>query len=155
VLSRNAAASVFANPRVMVLPADYSEGLPLVGGRLGAFAAQRIALDTGSPHLYFFSPFAQSALASQPADDGARFPWNRSPSMIAAYLEGDVALRARWVDEFVLGSIRFTNLVAGFEMPPPATDQIDVPFDGIVGTDELRLFDVWFDADGSRVGLRD
>ncbi len=142
ILTRSAADRVFADPRVIVMPADYSEGLPLVSAGIARFSGNRFALDTGSPHLFLFSPFAQTVAPALSGDEETRFPWNRRSHGVAGYLEGRVPVLARWVGEFAIGSLRYTNLVAGVQDPHPMKDQIDIPFDGIVGTDEMRLLDV-------------
>ena len=70
------------------------------------------------------------------------------------YLEGAVALEARRVGVFTFGPARFTQLTVGVEQPVASPDGIAIPLDGIVGTDELSRFDLWFDDDGGRIGIR-
>jgi hypothetical protein len=154
ILTRDAAERVFADPSVVVVPANYSEGLPLVEARIAQFTGQRFALDTGSPHFYLFSPFAQTVASALNGDEDTHFPWNRHAAETASYLEGSVPVVARWVDELSIGALRYTHLVAGVQDAHPMKGQIDIPFDGIVGTDEMRRLDVWFDVDGNRVGFR-
>ena len=39
-------------------------------------------------------------------------------------------------------------------IPTNLTDDLAIPFDGIIGTDILRNFDLYFDYDNERMGLR-
>jgi hypothetical protein len=155
VLSRDAAEPVFHDPSSIVMGADYAEGLPLVHGRVGDGDGERFALDTGSEHLYLFEPFLRRFGATPvPRWKVAAFPWSHGEYETASYLEGTVRVSAHAIPELDLGMVRIAGLIAGVEETNPRDDAVETPFDAIVGTDELGLFEVWFDPDGRRVAFR-
>jgi hypothetical protein len=151
VMSRAAAAAVFEDPHVAVLGADYSEGLPFVSGDVDGVSGDRFALDTGSWQLLFFAPFAARAASERWA--ASKFP-GIGRVWTANFLEGPITVRARSVPLFTMGPLRFTDVIAGVEEGAPSARELEFPFDGIVGLDEMQFFDVWFDVDGGRVGFR-
>jgi hypothetical protein len=63
-------------------------------------------------------------------------------------------VRAYRVASFQFGPLAFRDIVVGLEMANDDPDAIDIPIDGIIGTDEMALFDWWFDYDGGRIALR-
>jgi len=154
VYARDAAANVFRDSATTVLAANVAEGIPLVRAGFGAAVGERFALDTGSTHLYVFDPFAHRYATEIAAH------W--TPVVFAdgryakreVYLEGAIALEARRVAAFELGPARFDQITVGVQQPAAYPDAIAVPLDGIVGTDELSHFDLWFDYDGGRIGIR-
>jgi len=149
VLSHEAAASIFADPKTVVLPANVDHGLPLVHVDLGPVASDAFAIDTGSPRLYALGPFAQrnaAEIAAHWAVDGR--------NSIEHYLEGSVEISPRRVALFSLGPFRFKDTSVGIQLPSSAADALEIPFDGIIGTDVLQNFDLYFDYDNSRIGLR-
>jgi hypothetical protein len=149
VLSHEAAASVFADPKTAVLPANVDNGLPLVHVGLGPLASDAFAVDTGSPDLYAFGPFARRNTAEIAAH------WSPvGQNRTVDYLEGSVEISPRRVAEFTLGPFRFKDTNIGVEVPSAAADALAIPFDGIIGTRVLTNFDIYFDYDHSRIGLR-
>ncbi len=149
VLSHEAAASVFADPKTVVLPANVDNGLPLVHVDLGPVASDAFAIDTGSPDLYALGPFARRNAAEIASH------WSGAgPSHIVNYLEGSVEISPRQVAQFALGPFRFKDTSIGVEVPSTMADGLSIPFDGIIGTRMLTNFDIYFDYDHSRIGLR-
>ncbi|MDB5041393.1 MAG: hypothetical protein JWN27_2119 [Candidatus Eremiobacteraeota bacterium] len=149
VLSHEAAASVFADPNTVVLPANVDYGLPLVHVTLGRLASGAFAVDTGSPDLFAFGPFARRNAAEIAAH------WSAAGrNHVVNYLEGSVYISPRRVSEFDLGPFRFKNADVGVEIPNTMADALAIPFDGIIGTNVLRSFDLYFDYDHGRIGLR-
>ena len=150
VLSGRAAEAVFADPSLTVLATNIDQGLPLVHAEIGAAGSDDFALDTGSPRLYVMQPFAHAYAAEIAAH------WTRvSPATTPVeYLEGAIEVVPYRVADMLFGRIRFRNVDVGVEVPSRRGDAIAVPFDGIIGTDILRNFDLWFDYDNRRVGMR-
>jgi hypothetical protein len=149
VLSHEAAASVFADPNTVVLPANVDYGLPLVHVALGPLASDAFAVDTGSPDLYAFAQFARrnaAEIAAHWSGTGRNF--------VVDYLEGSVEISPCQVAEFTLGPFRFKNTDMGVEVQSKMADALAIPFDGIIGTRVLTNFDLYFDYDHSRIGLR-
>jgi|GEM_PF-1343720 len=154
VMTPEAAASVFSDPHNTVIPASFDEGIPLVHGAFGSAVGDRFALDTGSPNLFVLEPFARRyAHEIDTRWTPASFGLNRR-TKIAQYLEGSIVLGARVVSSFQFGRAAFRDTTVGVELENGRTDAIDIPIDGIIGTDEMSLFDWWFDYDGGRIALR-
>jgi len=152
-LTPAAAERVFADRRNTVMPAYVDEGLPLVSAAFGNAAGERFALDSGSPHLFVLTPFERAHPKEVASWSPASFGGLRSP-MDADYLEGAIRVQARMAPPFVLGPQRFVGLRVGVEEPSDRPDAIDVDLDAIVGTDQMKYFDWWFDYDDGRIAVR-
>lgn len=70
------------------------------------------------------------------------------------YLEGGIELQPYRVTSFRLGSNEARNLIVGGQIPTTRTDDLAIPFAGIIGTDILQNFDLYIDYDHDRIGLR-
>jgi hypothetical protein len=154
VLAPDAAEPFFHAPGAYVMEANFDEGMPLVRAGFGGSFGDRFALDTGSSQLYVLAPF-ERRFASEIA---ARWtPANFRGGLTTTdqvYLEGSISVAARLVAEFSLGPARFNDVIVGIEVPNGRRDAIDPALDGIVGTDQMRVFDWWFDYDGGRIAVR-
>jgi hypothetical protein len=143
VLPHADADRVFTDPRTTAIEADVAEGLPLVAATVGSTRGDRFAVDTGSDQLVVLDAFAQRTGAGAVA-----------PTATVDFLEGSIRVAPRRISEFDLGSLRFMGPTVAVQGPSGLGDALDLPFDGIVGTDELASFDCWFDYDNGRIGLR-
>jgi hypothetical protein len=151
VLSHAAAAPVFADAATTVVPANVERGgVPLIGVELGPIASETFAVDTGSPNLNILSAFAQR----YPQEIATRWtPLGRSYT--ARYLEGSIVLEPHRIARFAIGPYHFDDMPVGVEVPGALRDQLTaIPFDGIIGTDILSTFDLYFDYDNARIGIR-
>jgi hypothetical protein len=155
VMTPEAAAPVFADARNTVIDASVDEGLPLVHGAFGSATGDRFALDTGSQQLLVLEPFV-SRYAHQIQTDWlpARFAGSRKANEQIEFLEGPITVSAREASSFQLGRALFKDVTVGVEQPTTAASSINIPMDGIVGTDELSRFEWWFDYDGGRIAVR-
>jgi len=157
VMTPDAARSAFADSRNTVIPASFDEGIPLVHAAFGSADGGRFALDTGSQSLYVFEPFElryahEIETRWTPSSFGSG---TRSHAVEQEeYLEGSVVVGARQASSFQLGPVVFKNLTVGVQLGNARSDAIDIPIDGIIGTDQIALFDWWFDYDGGRIALR-
>jgi hypothetical protein len=154
VMTPQAAAGVFGDARNTVIPAAFDEGVPLIRASFGTASGDRFALDSGSPHLIVLAPFERrykttiDNLWRRPASGSAdRFGLER-------YLEGSIAVAARNASSFSFGGAQLADVPVEIEEPNAASDAIDIALDGIIGTDQMRMFDWWFDYDGGRIALR-
>jgi hypothetical protein len=145
-----AAAAIFNDPATTVLPMNTHESIPFVPVTLDGARGDRFALDTGSPQLQVFAPFARAHPATTAAWSEARFP-DELTHETESYLEGNIDVVARRVHAVQLGPVREDDVVAGLAQP---TSQLDLPFDGIIGTELLKRCDLWFDYDHQRIGVR-
>ncbi len=154
VMTPAAAAPVFHNPRIAVIAADVDEGMPLVHASFGGAAGDRFALDSGSPHLFVLAPFVRRHRTTIDAEwTPSTFARGRRTSA-EFYLEGSIVVSARRVSSLVLGPQRFVDLTVGVEESNSRANAIDIPIDGIIGTDQMRFFDWWFDYDNGRIAMR-
>ena len=149
VLTGAAAAAPFSDPSVTVLPAGVEEGLPLTQAEIGT-AFGEFALDTGSPRLYVLQPFARRYRS----EIDARWTRLAERARVVRYLEGAIEVVPYRAADFHFGPQHYRNVDLGVEVPSGAPDAIEIPFDGIIGTDVLQQFELWFDFDSGRVGMR-
>ena len=114
-------------------------------------SGDRFALDTGSPNLLVLAPFERRYHAQIDAQ------WSRvafGGTRDEEYLEGSVRVSSRRVPAFSLAGVRFTDVLVRTEEHNDRPDAIDIPVDGIVGTEEMVFYDWWFDYDGGRIAVR-
>jgi hypothetical protein len=154
VLTPEATQRAFAAPHVIVTSAYYDEGAPLVRAAFGTASGDRFALDTGSPYPIVLAPFTRRHAAEieahwVPATFGAG-----TPTRDLEYLEGSILVAARRAPAFTLGPLRIADLTVGVEESNPRSNAIDIALDGIIGTDQMALFDWWFDYDNGRIAMR-
>ncbi len=156
VMTPAAAQAVFADPSNTVIDASFNEGIPLVHAAFGPAFGDRFALDTGSSPLLVLAPFIRRY--AHEIDSRWTPAWfqtpRTAPTIVARYLEGSVMLGARKVSSFQLGPAAFRDVIVGVELPNRLRDAIDIPLDGIIGTDELSSFEWWFDYDRGRIAVR-
>jgi hypothetical protein len=149
VLSANEARDVFADPKTLVIPISVDLGLPLAGAAIGPAASGAFALDTGSPQLYVMRPFVER-FASEIAQH-----WTPAgPPFVVRYLEGGVEIQPYRVASVKFGGLNIVDAIVGAQIPTKQTDDLLVPFDAIIGTDILAQYDLYFDYDNGRLGLR-
>ncbi|HEX3463162.1 MAG TPA: hypothetical protein VHS78_03800 [Candidatus Elarobacter sp.] len=153
VMTPAAAERVFADPKNVVVPAYVDEGVPLIGAAFGTAAGDRFLLDSGSPHLQVLAPFEAAHPAEIERWRRTAFRGGRTVSE-AVYLEGAIRVAARTAPSFLLGPQRFRNLTVGVQEPDERPDALDVELDAVVGTDEMKYFEWWFDYDRGRIAMR-
>jgi hypothetical protein len=124
-------------------------GTPLAHAEVGGATGARFLLDTGSPDVVLFQRFLTRNAASI-----AR-AWTYAPAdgtSVEPYLEGPVIVRTAHIPSFALGPLR--SAISTVRAEIPGGSDIDIPFDGILGTKALRTYELWFDDDRHRVWLR-
>lgn len=134
-------ASFVPPPGAPAMAVDFGEGMPLVEAQVNATDGERFALDTGSTEVLLNAPFAHIA-----GVDG------RSALTVEQFLEGPIDVTHGSADALRFGPVAFEHLRVGAVRP--SASNLDIPLDGIIGTDELRYFEWWFDYDGGRLWLR-
>ena len=151
VLTPEAAAPAFADPQARVVDGYFDEGIPLVHAAFGSAAGDRFALDTGSAHLLVLSPFARRYRSEIDAR------WSEvalGRTTDEEYLEGSVRIATRRAAAFSLAGVRFSDILVGVEERNDRPDAIDIPLDGIIGTEQMAFYDWWFDYDNGRIAVR-
>jgi len=149
ILCAGDAASVFSDPKTVVIAANVDQGLPLAHAGFGTLQSDAFAIDTGSPHLYVMQQFMEHFSHDIAAN------WTKSGTpFVEHYLEGGIELQPYHVARFDFAGDFARDLLVGGQIPTSIADDLAIPFDGIFGTDILRNFDVYFDFDNERMGLR-
>lgn len=150
ILSASDARDVFADPRTAVVEANVDQGLPLVAAGFGRATSDSFAVDTGSPRLYVMRSFAEryaSEIAAHWTPVGRPF--------VEQYLEGRIEVQPHTVARFDFARASATDIVVGLQLPDAVDrDDLAIPFDGIIGTEVLENFDLFFDYDDGRLGVR-
>jgi hypothetical protein len=149
VLADADARAVFGDPKTAILDMNVDQGLPLVHAGFGPAQSNAFAVDTGSPRLHVMAPFV-----ARFSDEVAKHWTPAGVPFIEHYLEGGIELRPYRVASFQFANASARDLIVGAQVPTTLTDDLRVPFDGIIGTDILRNFDLYFDYDNARLGLR-
>ncbi|MEA2665842.1 MAG: hypothetical protein QOI11_2786 [Candidatus Eremiobacteraeota bacterium] len=154
VLPHESADAVFRDASTTALAANVAEGLPLARVTLGTASSERFALDTGSDRLVVLEPFRRRH-ASEVAHWTPAVAARANATGTLHFLEGSLRVAAWSAPELEFGPSRFGEPVVALQaLGNDRPDALDLPFDGIVGTDVLAFFDCWFDYDNGRIGLR-
>ncbi len=149
ILDADDAQRIFADPHTSIVDANVDQGLPLVRAAFGSLSGDAFALDTGSPRLYVMRPFV-TRFAPQIAA-----LWTKAGDpYVERYLEGGIEVQPYRADDFRFAGAAGNRLAVGAQIPTKRTDDLDVPFDGIIGTQILENFDLFFDYDRARIGVR-
>ncbi len=150
VLSHRLGDAVFGDPANTVVEANVDQGLPIARVALDGIDNDGFALDTGSQRVVVLQPFLR------------RFPdelskhWSRRGIMVRDfdYLEGSINAVNYIVPSVVFGPVRFENFHVYSEVPDELPEALEIPFDGILGSDVLHNFELWFDFDNGRLAMR-
>ena len=145
-----AARAAFDDPKMVIVPLNTDQSIPFVTAIVDGVSSSSFAIDTGSWQLQIFPPFLDANPDVSAAWARGVFPSGKVVER-DEYLEGSVDVAARRIGSVQLGPIRFTDVTAGMGLP---SSDLKVPFDGIIGTEMLRHYDLWFDYDRGRLGLR-
>lgn len=149
VLSADDAKSVFSDPKTTVVPASVSDGLPLVSLGIGSALNTTFVLDTGSQRVLALAPFM-----SRFAGEVAAHWTPAGASYVVHFIEGDIEVQPYRVSRLTFGNSEVDNDVVYGEVQSASSHDIAVPYDGIAGTNFWQYFDVYFDYDNGRIGIR-
>jgi Aspartyl protease len=138
------AAAFTPPPGARAFPVTFDDGVPTIAVTIGAAAAPAFIVDTGADRSALFSTFA-NAHPKDVADRGlgtamqAAFPFVDNFSGVG----GSVEYRPVQVGPFVLGSWTFPKWL--FVVTQNAASFEFEDYDGLIGQDVLRNFDVYLD----------
>ena len=134
------------------LPLSVVDGVPFTTFQIGGNASDRFLLDTGSNIVVATARFARAH--SDDVRDRGGENFNRSfHHYYSSYGGGFINTYPAVVDRVQLGPMRFNGSqlqVESFEGPPSPGF---ADFDGIVGYNLMRFFDLWFDYSRNQVWL--
>ncbi len=118
--------------------------MPLIAVRVGNATSQRFILDTGSYRVLLSHRFAVAAGVDRYGAAGRR--------ETERYNEGAMTIAQGMLPEIDVGQFRLVDVPTMLEQPDGAN--LDIPLDGIIGTEQMQMFEWWFDADGSTTWYR-
>lgn len=126
------------------LPIRLDDGVPVVTARIGSAAGNSFIVDTGADRSMIFSGFAREHpldIADQGMGDTMRasFPFGSKISGVG----GKVNVRPVQVQTLDIGSITFPKWL--FDVSQDAASFEGDDYDGLIGQDVLRNFDVYLD----------
>lgn len=139
------APSSFSPPAsAIALPIRLDDGVPIVSVQIGSATASHFIVDTGADRSMIFSAFAQ-AHPKDVADQGLGQELADSfPFMVDIRgVGGKVHVRQVQVAALGIGSIRLPDWLFDVSQDAPSFEGED--YDGLIGQDVLRNFDVYFD----------
>lgn len=137
--------AVFTPPAgAIAIPIRLDDGVPIIEARIGKAPAHNFIVDTGADRSMIFSSFAQ-AHADDVSDQGlgqsitASFPFVNNILGVG----GKVEVKPVQVSSLGIGSIVLPNWLFHISQNAPSFEGDD--YDGLIGQDVLRNFDVYFD----------
>jgi predicted aspartyl protease len=128
----------------IALPIRLDDGVPVIDARIGSAVGKNFIVDTGADRSMLFSSFAQAHPADV-ADQGlgdemtASFPFTTHINGVG----GKVQVRPVQVSSLALGSLNLPNWL--FYVSQDAASFEGDDYDGLIGQDVLRNFDLYFD----------
>jgi predicted aspartyl protease len=139
------AFATFTPPaNAIALPIRLDDGVPVITATIGQATGKNFLVDTGADRSMIFSAFARehsSAVADQGLGDETA---DALPFVRHIYgVGGKVQVRPVQVSVLQIGRIRLPNWHFDVSQDAPAFEGDD--YDGIIGQDVLRNFDVYFD----------
>lgn len=128
----------------IVLPIRLDDGVPVIQCTIGSAPGKYFIVDTGADRSMIFSAFAQ-AHPQDVSDQGSGEEESTAlPFMDKIYgVGGKVAVREVQVSSLSLGTVRLPDWLFDVSQDAPSFEGDD--YDGLIGQDVLRNFDVYFD----------
>ena len=136
-------------PNAYAVPAALDDRVPIVAAQVGNAYGEHFIIDTGADLGYVFPGFA-AAHPQDIADRGEGFMMTvNGPSMYAQGVAGETRLKPTEVSLFRLGGVSFEQWVVYRMITDSQVGSEDDEYDGLIGYDFLKFFNVVFDyADG-------
>jgi len=139
-------------PGVFAIPVALDDGVPLAPVKVGDTISRRFIVDTGSPGVMLFSQFAD-AHPDDVKDQGRGQALSANGAFL--FLFGGVGglgtMRPTELKSIQFGQTRFNDFMTMRTVS--AGDFEGDDFDGLIGTEFLRYFDVYFDYANGRIVL--
>lgn len=146
------APSGFAPPQdAIVLPVRLDDRVPVISVRLGNTVADHFILDTGADRSMMFSAFAQAHPELRDQGLGEQYEEAAPFFNRISGVGGEVKISHLQVPELKLGSAAFPKFLFTVSHNAAAFESED--FDGLIGQDVLRNFDLYLDYPHLRIYL--
>jgi len=128
----------------IALPLRLDDGVPIISVKIGASQGETFVVDTGADRSMIFSSFAISH-PSEVKDQGLGEEMTSSLPFISDIngVGGTVQVRPVQVSALQIGTIRLPAWLFEVSQDAPSFEGDD--YDGLIGQDVLRNFDVYFD----------
>jgi hypothetical protein len=136
----------------VALPIRLDDGVPVIDARIGKATGHDFVVDTGADRSMIFSAFADAHPADM-VDQGLGQTMTASFPFIGDILGvgGKVEVRPVQVSQLGIGSIVLPDWLFDVSRNAPSFEAED--YDGLIGQDVLRNFDVYFDYSRSMMYL--
>jgi len=136
----------------VALPIRLDDGVPVIAAMIGNAAGTNFLVDTGADRSMIFSTFAR-AHPGDVSDQGLGEEITDSLPFVHHIdgVGGKVEVRPVQVSALQIGSTRLPNWLFDVSQDAPSFEGDD--YDGIIGQDVLRNFDVYFDYQRSMLYL--
>lgn len=146
------APSGFTPPQgALVLPVRLDDRVPVISVRLGDTVAEHFVLDTGADRSMIFSAFADAHPELRDQGLGEQYEEAAPFFNRISGVGGEVKISHLQVPELKIGSVAFTKFLFSVSHNAAAFEGED--FDGLIGQDVLRNFDLYLDYSHLRVYL--
>jgi hypothetical protein len=144
------AASFQPPPGAIALPIRLDDRVPIIGAKIAAAVSDAFILDTGADRSALFSSFV-AAHPADVADQGLGEQFTESYPFFDTMLGvgGEIKVTHTQVPSLTIGSATFPRWLFSVVHDNPAFESED--YDGIIGQDVLRNFDVWLDYQHLRI----
>jgi len=138
-------AGSFSAPQgAFALPIRLDDGVPVVSARVGSATANAFIVDTGADRSVIFSGFARAHAADVSESGVSETMTNILPFPEKSHgVGGSIETRIAQVPSLGLGPLTFPNW--RFDVTQNALAFEDEDYDGLIGQDVLRNFDVYLD----------
>jgi len=134
------------------LPARLDDGVPVIEVRIGTARARNFIVDTGADRSMIFSAFANAHPLDVPNAQAGEASEDFLPTADqVGGVGGMVQVYPATVSGFSVGSLNFARWQFDVSQNAPGFESED--YDGLLGQDFLRYFDVYFDYPHSRIYL--
>lgn len=137
--------ATFAPPAAaIVLPIRLDDRVPVIEAKVGSAVAKHFILDTGADRSTLFSSFAD-AHPNETADQGLGQQYAQAYPFFNRIegVGGEVQITHTQVSALTIGSATFPKFLFTVTHDAPAFESED--FDGLIGQDVLRNFDLYLD----------
>jgi len=145
---RDAAFHPETIPDVFAVPAALDDGVPLVPVKVGDTVSRRFIVDTGSDIVMIFSGFARSHPADV-RDQGRGVFLQHTLLSIAEVIGGTLRMEPTELKTVTFGRSVFADFLT--ERTVDAGNFEGDDFDGLIGTEFLRFYDLYFDYARGRI----
>lgn len=139
-------------PGVFAIPVALDDGVPLAPVKVGDTVSRRFIVDTGSPGVMLFSQFAD-AHPDDVKDQGRGEDLSAKGAFLFLFssVGGLGSMRPTELKSVQFGQTKFDDFMTMRTVS--AGDFGGDDFDGLIGTEFLRFFDVYFDYANGRIVL--